>query len=169
MNDRAIIAEVYEPDESLPKDLRALRNFARLMDNAFTIPGTRRGVGLDPILGLIPGLGDVISALFSTWIVLGALRHRVPARKIARMIVNIAIDLLLGLIPILGDVFDIFFTENLANVEIIVKNRRRDRPPRSVASIALAFALIFTAIGIVAVVVVAWLIVGLVQFSRSLG
>ena len=169
MNDRAIPAEVYEPDETLPKDLRALRQFARLMDNAFTIPGTSRGIGLDPILGLIPGLGDVISALFSSWMLLGALRHRVPKRKIMRMIFNIAVDLLVGLIPFLGDIFDIFFTENLANVEIIVQHRRRDREPRSYGSIAFTFALIFIAIAVLSVVVVVWLIVGLVRFSRSLG
>jgi hypothetical protein len=162
-------AEVYEPDEALPRDLVALRRFASLMDNAIPIPGTKKGIGLDPILGLIPGVGDALSALFSTWILLGALRHRVPGRKILRMVVNIGIDLVVGLIPILGDIFDVFFTENLANVEMIVRHRNRRLPPRGYGSIAFVFALIFIAIALVCVAIVLWLIVGLIEFSRSLG
>lgn len=136
------IPEVIEPDEKLPKDLVALRRFAFYMDEAFTIPGTSFKVGLDALLGLIPGVGDVIGALLSTWIVIGALRHRVPARIIGRMVLNIAVDLLFGAVPVAGDVFDFLYEENVMNIRLLEKHRDRRRPPRSTAAIALVAACI---------------------------
>src|SRR5450631_3357103 len=67
------IPEVIEPDEKLPADLVALRRFAYLMDEAVPIPGTRKRVGLDAGLSLIPGVGEIIGALLSAWIIVGAL------------------------------------------------------------------------------------------------
>jgi len=131
------IPEVIEPDEKLPRDLVALRRFAFLMDEAFAIPGTRLRVGFDALVGLIPGVGDVIGGVLSTWIVIGAMRHRVPARVIVRMIVNIAADLLFGAIPVAGDLFDFLFEENIKNMRLLEKHRDRRRPPRSTAAIAL--------------------------------
>ena len=137
-----IIPEVIEPDEKLPRDLVALRKFAYLMDEAVRIPGTRRGIGLDAALGFIPGIGDVIAALLSVWIVIGALRHRVPLRKVTVMIFNVLLDMLVGEIPVLGDIFDIAFEENLINMRMLLAHRDRSRPPRSFASIGVAAVLI---------------------------
>ena len=164
-DERVHIPEVIEPDSALPSDLVALRRFAFLMDEAFEIPGTRMRIGADALLGLIPGIGDVIAGVLSTWIVAGALRHRVPARIIFRMIVNIAVDLLFGAVPLAGDVFDFMFEENVKNMRLLEKHRDRRRPPRSFAQIAFAasaialFVILF-ALGIVAVVIalVIWLI-----------
>src|SRR5580765_8876791 len=106
---KPLIPEIVEPEESLPSDLRALTQFARLMDEAIAIPGTKRRMGLDPLLGLIPGIGDAIAALLSTWIVVGALRWRVPLWRVTRMVANILIDLAFGSVPVVGDIFDFFF------------------------------------------------------------
>ena len=140
--EKAIIPEVIEPDEKLPKDLVALRKFAYFMDEAVRIPGTGRGIGLDAILGFVPGIGDGLGAILSTWIVIGAMRHRVPVLQICRMVVNILIDLGLGEIPILGDIFDIAFEENVINLKLLMRYRDRRKPPRSFANIALAGTLV---------------------------
>lgn len=165
MPDKIHIPDVIEPDEKLPKDLVALRRFAFYMDEAFSIPGTPFKVGIDALLGLIPGIGDIIGGLLSTWIVIGALRHRVPGRVIMRMLLNIGIDLLIGAVPVAGDAFDFMYEENVKNMRLLEKHRDRRRPPRSTAAIAFVAILIVllvltVAIGLVAAViaVVFWLI-----------
>lgn len=158
MPDPIHVPDVVEPDERLPKDLVALRRFAYYMDEAFTIPGTPFKVGLDAVLGLIPGVGDVIGAVLSTWIVVGALRHRVPGRIIARMVLNIGIDLLFGSVPVAGDVFDFLYEENVKNMRLLEKHRDRRRPPRSMAAIALVASAIILLVLAFAVVVAAALI-----------
>lgn len=136
--ERAIVPEVYEPDEKLPADLVALRRFARFMDEAVGIPGTRFRFGADAALGLIPGVGDVVAGLLSTWVIFGALRHRVPTRKILRMIVNVLLDVGLGEVPVIGDIFDFLFEENVMNMQLLLKYRDRTRPPRRFHEIAAA-------------------------------
>ena len=159
MPDTVHIPEVIEPDEKLPADLVALRRFAFYMDEAFSIPGTRFRLGLDALLGLIPGIGDVIAAMLSTWIIAGALRHRVPARYIVRMVMNIVVDLAIGAVPVAGDVFDFLYEENMMNMRLLEAHRDRRRPPRSMKSIALtlfaiAALLFFVAVAFVVVIVV---------------
>lgn len=161
---QVVVPEIVEPDESLPRDLVALRQFALLMDEAFPIPGTRRRVGLDAALGLIPGVGDAAAALFSLWIVVGALRHRVPLPKVFGMVARIVLDLVIGMIPLLGDAFDFFFKQNRKNVEVLIRHRDRRRQPRTTSEIALIVGgfvmllLVVTLASIVALVAVAiWL------------
>lgn len=141
-SDKVHIPDVIEPDEKLPKDLVALRRFAFLMDEAFTVPGTRFHIGADALLGLIPGIGDIIGGVLSTWIIAGALRHRVPARIIIRMVFNVVLDLLLGAVPVAGDVFDFLYEENMKNMRLLEKYRDRRRPPRTTAGIAVTITLI---------------------------
>ena len=122
------------PPGPLPKDLVALQRFAVLMDEQFAIPliGTR--------IGLVPGIGDAGGAILSSWIILGALRHRVPAVHVLRMVLNVAIDTVAGAVPVLGDVFDIIFKENVDNVALILRHRDATRPPHRVTGIWLAAA-----------------------------
>ena len=138
-----IIPEVLEPDEKLPPDLVILRRFAYFMDEAVPIPGTKRRVGLDAGLSLIPGVGEIIGALLSAWIIVGALRHRVPFTRIFRMVVYVLLDMTLGSIPIAGTIFDWLFEENVINLNALILHRDRTRPPRSFGAIAGAVTLIF--------------------------
>src|SRR5437588_7010539 len=83
-----------------------LDHLAGVLDDIFQIPGTNIRFGLDPIVGLVPGLGDIISGFLSFLIVFAAWQRRLPKIAIMRMVVNIGIDTLVGSIPILGDAFD---------------------------------------------------------------
>jgi hypothetical protein len=89
---------------------------AWLMDSA--IPVGRWSIGLDGLIGLIPGFGDMIGALISMLIVMRAMQAGVPRVAIARMLANITIDALIGAIPIFGDAFDFAYKSNLKNVKI---------------------------------------------------
>jgi hypothetical protein len=93
-----------------------------LLDNAIPIPGTNWKIGLDPIIGLIPGVGDMIGAVLSGYIVLEAVRAEVPAFTLARMLVNVGIDTLLGAVPALGDVFDAAWKSNVMNVALLERH-----------------------------------------------
>ena len=165
MPDPIHIPELVEPDEKLPRDLVALRRFAYFMDEAFSIKGLPFKMGFDALLGLIPGIGDVIGGVMSTWIVIGALRHRVPARIILRMLLNIGIDLLGGAVPIAGDVFDFLYEENIKNMRLLEKHRDRRRPPRSFAAIAfVAICIVLLVLGVAISIVagLAFLIIWLI-------
>jgi hypothetical protein len=99
--------------------LEALRSAARLLDSAVRVPGTTYRIGLDPILGLIPGLGDLVSPLFALAIVWQARSFGVPRIVLLRMIVNVAIDALVGTIPFLGDIFDFGWKANSMNLALL--------------------------------------------------
>ena len=101
---------------------RRVRTVARLLDNAISIPGTSWKIGLDPIIGLIPGVGDMIGAVLSGYIVLEAVRAEVPTFTLARMLVNVGIDTVLGAVPALGDVFDAAWKSNVMNVALLERH-----------------------------------------------
>lgn len=161
------IPEVIEPDEKLPADLVALRKFSILMDEAVGIPGTKYRFGLDPLLSLVPGIGDVISALLSAWIVAGALRHRVPMRKVCLMVFNILLDMTVGEIPVLGNLFDLAFEENMINMRILMQHRNQRLPPRKLSEVAGTVAVIVLVIIVVGILSVAALIAGVIWIAAQ--
>ena len=162
-----IIPEVIEPDEKLPRDLVALRKFAYFMDEAVAIPGTSQRVGFNGLITLVPGIGPVIGAILSTWIVFGALRHRVGLRHVIRMVINILLDLFIGEIPIFGDIFDIAFEESMRNVRLLLRYRDRSRPPRSFAGIAFAASIVVFIIVCAAILAVAALILVIIWIANQ--
>ncbi|NET00758.1 MAG: DUF4112 domain-containing protein [Sphaerospermopsis sp. SIO1G2] len=105
--------------EGYTPTLKRLRQISRLLDNAVTVPGTDVGIGLDPIIGLIPVGGDVISLVFSIYIIIESAKLGVSKSTIGRMIVNIIIDGLAGAIPMLGDIFDVAWTANKYNIKLL--------------------------------------------------
>jgi hypothetical protein len=92
---------------------------ARLMDSAFKIPGTTLTIGLDPLIGLIPAVGDVITTGVSLVILYDAIRLGATGRQILEMVANICVDFLLSEIPILGDAVDAFFKANIRNLQVM--------------------------------------------------
>ena len=162
-----IIPEVIEPDEKLPRDLVALRKFAYVMDLALPIPGTKERIGLDGGLGFFPGLGDAIAALLSSWIIIGALRHRVPLLHVMRMLMNVLIDLAIGEIPLIGGIFHIFFKENVTNLKLLMRYRDRSRPPRSFGAIGFAAFIVVAIVFAAAVAGIVVLIVAIIWLANQ--
>jgi Domain of unknown function (DUF4112) len=92
-----------------------------LMDDLFRIPVIGWRIGLDPLVGLIPGIGDSATALVSLYILASAVRYRVPKITLLRMGMNIGIDYLLGCLPLVGDLFDAWWKSNKMNVALLRK------------------------------------------------
>src|SRR5262245_17965728 len=107
----------------------ALRRWAVLLDSVFRVPGTRIRFGLDAIVGLVPGLGDISTPAFAALILMQAVRMRLPLVVQAHMVLNAALDMLLGLVPILGDIADIGFKANLRNLALLERHARPGVPP----------------------------------------
>ncbi|MBD2211006.1 DUF4112 domain-containing protein [Nostoc linckia FACHB-104] len=112
---------IIEPDAKAPT-VRRLRQLSRLLDNAITIPGTQVGVGLDPILGLLPVGGDFLGIMLSSYIVVEAARLGLPRATIGRMVFNIIVDGLVGSFPMLGDLFDFAWKANTLNIQLLEDN-----------------------------------------------
>ena len=99
--------------------IRRMEMMAKLLDNAFVIPGTNQRVGIDAIIGLVPGLGDIATTFLSSYVIWEARNLGVSRVAIGRMLTNLAIHASIGAVPILGDVFDAFFRVNQRNMRIV--------------------------------------------------
>jgi hypothetical protein len=136
--------------------LRRLDHLAWLLDRS--IPLGRFRIGLDPILGLMPGIGDAVGALLSLYILYEGARLGAPGYILVRMAGNILIEAILGAIPVLGDVFDFVWQANSRNMQLIHKHhapRWRPRPLRAVWLSVLVAAVLVLAV----VIGLAWMIV----------
>src|SRR5687767_12049805 len=96
-----------------------LERLSQWMDTRFQIPGMEWRFGLDALLGLLPGVGDLISALIGMYIVSAAARHGVSRVTLARMGMNLGIDFVLGSVPLVGDLFDVAWKANQMNLELL--------------------------------------------------
>ena len=113
------VPNVPKLSEETHAHLAAVRKVSRWLDSGFKVPGTSFRFGFDPIIGLIPGLGDVVSLAISSYPIAAARRMGLPRRTIARLIANVGVDALIGAIPLIGDVYDFAFKANTRNLKII--------------------------------------------------
>lgn len=113
------------------RDLERLRRIAALLDSRFRVPGTNIRFGLDPILSLIPGLGDLTSPLFALALIVQGLRQRVPKIVLTRMMLNALVDAVIGAVPIAGTIGDVFFRANLMNLRLLERHAHPGRPPET--------------------------------------
>lgn len=97
------------------------------LDRAFRIPGTDICFGLDALIGLIPGAGDLATAGISTIFILAAMRQGAPKRLLLKMAWNILVDLVLGAIPVLGDIFDVVNKANTKNLRLLREFRQEQK------------------------------------------
>lgn len=126
-------SENRSPEKILEQRVRAVESFTQLLDSAFQIPGTKIRIGIDPLLGLIPGVGDFVSLIMSSYPIYVAARCGVSWTTVFRMILNVAMDSLIGLIPVLGDIFDFAFKANQRNLRLLQQSLSQEatRRPRS--------------------------------------
>ena len=113
--------------EILDEKLVRLRQISENLDESFTIPGTNIKFGMDALLGLVPGGGDLVSGIFSLYMLRAAIKMKLPKRAIFSMLVNILLDTTIGIIPVAGDIFDIFWKSNKRNLKIIEKHLANKR------------------------------------------
>jgi len=142
-----------------------LDHLAAVLDDLFHIPGTKIRFGLDPIVGLVPGLGDIITGLLSFLIVFAAWQRGLPRVALSRMVINIGIDTLLGSIPIVGDLFDTVWKSNRMNYNLLVRYRGGVRT-RLVARDWLFFVLLVLSIAATVVLPIV-VVIGLFHLFRN--
>ena len=147
--------------------MRGLRRLARVLDDLIAIPGTNIRVGLDPLLGLLPGGGDLAGGVIAAYTLMVGARVGAPPSVILRMAGNIALDALLGVVPLLGDLFDVGWKANRRNVALLERYIETPQPVRArsrllVGAVLVALVAVFVGVAVVGVAVVRWLFAELV-------
>lgn len=150
------------PDEIHPR-LARLRRLAWLLDRSIAIGPYR--IGIDPLVGLIPGMGDALGAGMSIFILYDAARLGTPVHVLARMVGNVLLELVIGAVPIVGDLFDFAWQANQRNLALVERHFdpvRAERPAKRIATGIVVFAaLLFSGVVTVCVLVLRalWVIV----------
>jgi hypothetical protein len=126
--------------------LQNLELLAKLMDSQFKIPGTNISFGLDAIIGLIPGAGDLSTFAVSAYMVVIMAKNGASGYIIARMILNILIDALIGAIPLIGDLFDVAFKANIRNMRLMREHYLEGRHRGSAWKVVIPILIVVLAI-----------------------
>jgi hypothetical protein len=134
MSDLNSMIEPYESSRRIARrdketDVEGLERIAHILDDLIRIPFLNIRIGLDPILGLVPWVGDTLSALFSIYLIGASIQYRAPKVVILRMAMNVAFDYLLGIIPFVGDASDFFVKSNRWNMNLLRRYTRERRRP----------------------------------------
>ena len=135
------------------------RKFAELLDSRFTLPGTNIRIGIDPIIGLVSGVGDLAGASFSLYFMFMAAKRGAKSSVLLRMFINILADLTIGAIPVLGDMFDVAWKANLRNARLLEKLEENPEQAEKSSTILiwLLFALL-TAILFGVILLIGWIV-----------
>src|SRR3954468_12430172 len=154
--------EILPPEEKRKRQgLEPLFKWlALIMDEVIRIPGTKFRFGLDPLLGLIPGIGDTSSALVSSFALIQALRVGVPKILLMRMAGNILVNEVIGIVPVVGDAFSFWFKSNARNYEIIKNHRLGATAPKRSDWLFVVGVLVALFVIVCAGIAVSFLILG---------
>lgn len=106
-------------EKTFNQQFKGLNKLAKLMDAQFAIPGTNIRFGLDALIGLIPGAGDLSTFAISGYMLFIMAKNGASGFVLARMVLNILIDAIVGAVPVLGDIFDIAFKANMRNMQLM--------------------------------------------------
>ncbi|MFY7998133.1 MAG: DUF4112 domain-containing protein [Candidatus Kapaibacteriota bacterium] len=134
--------------------LQPVRRIARVLDDLIRIPGTNIGIGIDPLLNLIPVAGDAAGTVMSAYLLVTAVKMGVPKRILARMVLNISIDALVGVIPFVGQAFDFIWKAN--NKNMVLLERYATNPSGTTKSSGIAVMVILVSLALVLVGTIAF-------------
>jgi len=110
---------VERPATNYAKELDEVRRLARLLDTRWKIPGIGVRFGIDPLLGLVPGAGDLVAGAISTYVIVKAHRLGAPRSMLVKMAGNVAVDTIVGAVPLAGSVFDLFYKASTRNLRLL--------------------------------------------------
>ncbi|MBM3265842.1 MAG: DUF4112 domain-containing protein [candidate division Zixibacteria bacterium] len=150
--------------EPISPQIERIRWLARILDDWIVVPGTRYRIGLDALIGLVPGYGDVLGLLLAGVVVIEAARVGAPPRLLFRMALNVAVEVLIGAVPGVGDLFDFVWKANARNL-VLLRRHLGDTPlaPRKLRfrTLVVAGALLAGLIALAeSVAYLAWLAIG---------
>lgn len=151
-------------NEEALKRRQRLEQLAWLLDNSIRIPLTKRRIGLDSLIGLVPGIGDAVGGLMSTWILFQGMRLKVPLFTLMQMIMNVAIEVVIGFIPFVGDLFDMGWKANHRNVRLL--SSYLDRPVETARGSLILMVIVLLGLMVVGIATV-W--GGILLFGQVFG
>jgi hypothetical protein len=147
----ALDADTRSPARS--REHQQVRDLARVLDSQFRIPGTNRTFGVDAVIGLIPGVGDVAGLALSAGVIVRAVGLGARGATVARMVLNAGLDAAAGTIPLLGTVFDFVFKANTRNVSLLEQHVLDPEGTRVASAKSVRRTIVLAVAGLVAVVV----------------
>lgn len=131
---------------NVPRDLQNVASLVKLMDSSIKIPFLNRTIGIEPIIGMVPVLGNIISFGITAWIMIALLRNNGSGKVIAKMSLNIIIDFMITSVPIVGNILDFFFKANQRNLELALDHYRYGNNQGSALSVIIPVILLLVAI-----------------------
>ena len=127
-----------EIEEQNEERLLRLKLLSNRLDEIITIPGTKYKIGIDPIIGIFPVIGDLLGSILSIYIIYSGSKMGVSSQVITKMSINLGIDFTVGLIPVFGDIFDMGWKANKKNIELIEKNINKTKEKNSFSNLIIA-------------------------------
>ena len=152
-------------DLATSNKVKKLDKLAWVLDSAIRVPGTSWRIGLDGLIGLVPGIGDLTAGALSSYILLQAVRLGVAPTVVIRMVLNVLLETVVGVIPVVGDLFDFAFRANLRNVKLMQSYLERPEPVTRRSTLTVFLVIL----GIITVLVLTvWLVISLLSWLIQL-
>lgn len=151
--------KLWQDEEHIPDELEFIERITNLLDSRYKIPLTNIRFGLDPIIGLIPYFGEVVSFSISGILVLSMVRHGASGKLISKMLLNLLIDAVTGLVPGLGDLFDVFFKANRRNYKLLLEHQAYGRHQGTAWPVVIG-------VGFIILIMLACMIWGMIEVAQ---
>ncbi len=149
------------------RGLRNIKRFAKVLDTQFKLPGTNFRFGLDPILGLVPGAGDVLSYVLSGGLVVAMARNGASGQVVTKMVINVVLDTIIGAIPLIGTLWDFTYKANARNLRLLQEHYEEGKYKGSAKGVLLKLIVVLAVLLLFFVVGAFMLVAFLLEFVFS--